>query len=253
MEAALGNAAVVRSEGRLFYLWMAGVFVVVAFGGFTPSYWSKVLAGTFHGAPIFHIHGFLLFTWTLFYFFQTALVAARRTPDHRSWGMAGIALFSVMTCSVILTELTILKQDEALGMADAGRRFSAVALCAWPLLATLFTLAIVNVRRPQVHKRLMLLLMVGMMTPALARVFIALFAPPGAIGPPQPFVSVPPALVADLLLVVAIVRDWRLLGRPHPVYVYGGLALLAQQVLTVPFAASGAWMEIAKTFERLAG
>ena len=42
--------------------------------------------------------------------------------------------------------------------------------------------------------------------------------------------ALPPALVADLFLVVAMVRDWRLLGRPHPVYVYGGLILLAEQV-----------------------
>jgi len=35
--------------------------------------------------------------------------------------------------------------------------------------------------------------------------------------------------------------------------VYGGLVLLAQQLLTVPFAATGLWMNIAAAFERLAG
>jgi hypothetical protein len=99
----------------------------------------------------------------------------------------------------------------------------------------------------------MLLLMVGIMTPALARVFLTLFAPPGAVGPPAPFVSIPPGLVADLLLVVAIVHDWRTRGRPHPVYIYGGLALVAQQVLTVPLSSTSAWMHIAKAFQSLAG
>jgi len=72
-----------RADGRRFYLMMAGVFLIVAFGGFTPSYWGRLANGTYHGAPIFHIHGFLLFSWTCFYFVQTALVAAHRTPDHR--------------------------------------------------------------------------------------------------------------------------------------------------------------------------
>ena len=86
----------------------------------------------------------------------------------------------------------------------------------------------------------MTLLMIGMMTPALARLFLTFLAPAGAAsaGPPPAFVALPPSLVADLLLVVAIVHDWRMLGRPHRVYVYGGIALLAQELLTVPVAAT---------------
>jgi hypothetical protein len=232
---------------------MAGAFVLVAFSGFTPTYWAKLATGTFHAAPIYHIHGILLFGWTCFFFVQTALVANGRTLDHRAWGLAGIALFSILMCSILVTELTSIKRDEPVGFGDAARRFSAVTLTAWPLLAALFTLAIVNIRRPEVHKRLMTLLMIAIMTPAIARVFVTFFAPPGALGPPPPFVSLPPSLVADLFLVVAIVRDWRLLGRPHPVYVYGGIVLLAQQLLAVPIAATAVWMHIAKAFESLAG
>lgn len=39
--------------------WMAGVFVLIAFGGFTPTYCAPVVNGTFHAPPIAHIHGFL--------------------------------------------------------------------------------------------------------------------------------------------------------------------------------------------------
>jgi hypothetical protein len=253
MNATIALESGLRSEGRYFYLWMAGAFVLVAFGGFSPTYWAPMTAGTFHAPPIIHIHGMLMFTWTCFFFIQTALVATGRTMDHRSWGLAGIALFSVLAYSILVGEMAVLKRDEAQGMGDAARRFAAVTLCAWPVIVALFTLAIVNVRRPQMHKRFMTLLMIGMMTPALARVFLTFFAPPGANGPPPPFVSLPPALVADLLLVVAMVHDWRTRGKPHAVYVIGGTVLLAQQVLTVPFAATQTWMNIARAFERLAG
>jgi len=253
MNATIAIAPDVRAESRSFYVWMAGVFLLIAFGGFTPTYWAKVATGTFHAEPIIHIHGILLFTWTCFFFVQTALVASGRILDHRAWGLAGISLFSVMMCSILVGEAAVLKRYEAQGFGDAARRFAAVTLTAWPLMAAIFTLAIVNIRKPQVHKRLMLLLMVGIMTPAIARVFITLFAPPGLAGPPPPFVSVPPGLVADLLLVVAIIHDWRTRGRPHSVYVYGGLILLAQQLLTVPIASTAAWMRIAQAFQNLAG
>jgi hypothetical protein len=253
MSATIAATADVRSEGRYFYLWMAGAYVLVAFGGFTPTFWARVADGTFHAPPIVYIHGALLFSWTCFYFVQTALITARRTLDHRAWGLAGIALFSVLMCTILVTEMAVLKRDGALGMGDGARRFAAVTLCAWPLMAGLFTMAIANIRRPHVHKRFMMLLMIGMLTPAIARVFLTLFAPPGVEGPPPPFVSVPPALAADLFLVVALVYDWRTRGRPHPVYVYGGLLLLAQQMLTVPFAATATWMSIVKGFESLAG
>ena len=255
MHAIVTRVNAIRTESRYFYVWMAGAFILVAFGGFLPTYWAPVVAGTFHAPPIIHIHGMLMFTWTCFYFVQTALVASGRTIDHRSWGLAGIALFSVIACAILVGEMAVIKRDAAAGMGDAARRFAAVTLCAWPLMVSLFALAIINVRRPQVHKRLMLLLMAAMMTPAIARVFLTMLAPPGAAagGPPPPFVSIPPGLVADLFIVVAIVFDWRTRGRPHPVYLYGGAAIVAQQVLTVLFATTPAWMRIAKAFESLAG
>jgi hypothetical protein len=249
---AVASVSGVRAESRNFYVWMAGAFLLVAFGGFIPTYWAKVATGSFHGEPIIHIHGALLFTWTCFYFVQTLLVAKGRTLDHRAWGLAGIALFTAMMCSILVGQETVLARNQALGFGDAALRFSAVTLTAWPLMAVIFTLAIVKIRKPESHKRLMTLLMIGIMTPAIARVFLTLFAPPGAAGPPPPFVALPPSLVADLFLVVAIVRDWRLLGRPHPVYVYGGIVLVAQQLLTAPIAATAAWMGFAKAFASLA-
>jgi hypothetical protein len=250
---AVANASVMRSESRNFYVWMAGGFLLVAFGGFVPTYWAKMATGTFHAEPIIHIHGALLFSWTCFYFVQTALVAAGRTLKHRAWGLAGISLFTAMMCSILLGQEAVLARNTALGYGDAALRFSAVTLLAWPLMAVFFTLAVVKIRQPESHKRLMTLLMIGMMTPAIARLFLTFFAPPGLVGPPPPFVATPPGLVADLFLVVAIVRDWRLFGRPHPVYVYGGIVLVTQQLLTAPIAATATWMHIAKAFESLAG
>jgi hypothetical protein len=253
MEATLERGFAARADTRRFHLLMAGAFLLIAFGGFIPTYWAKVAGGTFHQPPIIHIHGMLLFTWTLFYFLQTGWIAAGRTSVHRAWGLAGIALFSVVVCSIIVAKITIMRLDDAHGFGDEGRRFAAVALCALPLMIGLFGAAIANVRQPEVHKRLMFVLMAGMMTPAIARVFLTLFAPAGAQGPPPPFVSVPPGLVAALLIVIAIVYDWRKLGRPHGVYVWGGLLVVLNNILIVPFSGTPAWMSTARFLESLGG
>ena len=247
------SGSVLRSSQRHFYVWMAGVFVLIAFGGFTPTYWAPVARGSFHGPPILHIHGALLFNWTLFYFIQTSWVASGRTPTHRAWGLVGIALFSVLMCSILVTAVTVVRLDEAHGYGDAGRRFIAVPLLAMPVLIGFFSVAIAQVRRAETHKRLMYLMMVGFMHPAIARVMLTLFAPASAQGPPPVIVALPPGLIADLLILVAVIYDWRTRGRPHHVFVYGGLILLADQLLTAPVSATQTWMSIARFLQALAG
>jgi hypothetical protein len=253
MNAIADSLPRTRTESRYFYVWMAAAFVLVAFGGFIPTYWAPVAAGTFKAPPIIHVHGMLMFAWVSFFFAQTYLVATGRTLNHRNWGLAGIALFSAILCIILVGESVVIKQNEARGFGDAARRFAAVTLCAWPLMAGLFIAAIVNIKRPEIHKRLMTVLLSGMLTPAIARVFITLFAPPGEGAPPPPFVSIPPGLVADLFIVVAIVHDWRTRGKPHSAYLIGGTIVLLVQVLTVPFAATDLWMTIVRSFEKLAG
>jgi len=254
VEATLTDGRAVRSDARRFHLWMAAVFVLIAFGGFTPTYWAKLAGGTFHAPPIVHVHGFLLFSWTLFYLVQTAWIASGRTSTHRAWGLAGISLFSVLICAIIATRITTLRLDDARGLGEASLRFSAVVFVALPVMIGLFATAIANVRKPEVHKRLMLVLMASMMTPAIARLFLTYLAPAGAAdGPPPPFVSIPPGIVATLLIVVAMVYDWRTRGRPHKAYVYGGLVVLGELFLAVAVAGTQTWVDIARSLEHIAG
>jgi len=255
VEATLATGATVPATARRFHLWMAAVFIFIAFGGFLPTYWLRLANGGLHVPPIVHIHGFLLFTWTLFYLSQTAWIASGRIAMHRAWGLAGISLFSLLICSIIATRVVTMKIEDAQGVGEAGRHFSAVVFVSLPLMIGLFIAAIANVRKPEVHKRLMYVLMASMMTPALARLFLTFLAPPGAAAgpPPPPFVAVPPGLVACLLIVVAIVYDWRTRGSPHKVYVYGGLLTVIDLLLIVPISNTQTWMNIAMFIEHLGG
>lgn len=248
VSATMGRAG---SRTDRFYLVMAASFVLIAFGGFIPTYWAKIATGTFTGHPILHIHGMIFFSWTLFYLFQTSLVAAGRTPDHRAWGIAGVSLATAMAFTVVLAVINSFKVAEAIGMGDAARRFSIVSLSGLAEFGCLFTAAVVNNRRPELHKRLMILAMIPLMQAATARVFLTFFAPPGSVGPPPVFVSVPPGLVVDLLILAAMVHDWRTRGRPHPVYVIGGAALVSLQLLCVPISATPIWAHVTQGLESL--
>jgi len=108
-----------------------------------------------------------------------------------------------------------------------------------------FVLAIMNTRKPEIHKRLMLLAAVSILDAAIARWFLTFLAPPGPPGPPPVPVTIAPAMVASLLLVVAMVRDWRTEGRVHPVYIYGTLAMLAVKVLNWPVSETATWHSFA--------
>jgi len=231
---------------------LAWVFVAIAFGGFIPTYWLKLMDGSFAGKPILHIHGFLLFAWVLFYAVQVNFVAARKMADHRSWGIAGVSLFTALAISIVLAAINTIKQGELTGFGSQAASFSIVTFSGIALIAAFITLAIMNVNRPDWHSRLMTLSFVPLLQAPMARPFAVLMTPPGAVGPPPVFVTLPPAIVIDLILVAMLVYDRRVTGRFHPVTVWGFVAIVAVQVLCVPISTSPAWIATAKAIAGLA-
>jgi hypothetical protein len=238
---------------RRFYQTMAWVFVAIAFGGFIPTYWLKLMDGSFGGKPILHIHGFLLFAWVLFYAVQVNFVANRKTADHRSWGIAGVSLFTALAISILLAAINTIKLGEIAGFATQAASFSIVTFSGIAIITAFITLAIMNVHRPDWHSRLMSLSFIPLLEAPMARPFAVLMTPPGAVGPPPVFVTLPPSLVIDLLLIAFLIYDRRVLGRFHPVTVWGGVAIIAVQVLCVPISTNPVWIATAKAIAGLAG
>ena len=230
-----------RAVSQYFYFYMALSCAAVAFLGFAPTYWVPMARGAFKAGPIVHIHGLVFFAWTLFFVFQTWLAATGRIARHRATGMIGVSFATAMTIFGILAAINVMKLSASIGQRDEGIAFAIVPLSGIAFFAIVFAWAVAVVRQPEMHKRLMLLAGISILDAAVARWFLTFLAPPGAVGPPPVSVTIAPALVACLLLVVALVVDWRARGRPHPVYVYGGLALVCLKVLNLPISASSAW------------
>lgn len=251
--AATATGPRVASERR-FYVWLSGAIVLAAFGGFTPSFWGRMASGTSVGAPILYIHGLLFSAWVLFLFFQSALVASGRTLRHKDWGLAGVALAGMMAFSVPIAVLNSIHLAELQGFGDGARRFAVVPLVGLLLWVSLLTLAFANVRKPEIHKRLVIVATVAMLQAAIARVFILLAGQHAGTGAPPPvFVTIPAGLIADLFIVAGMIYDWRTRGRPHRAYIIGGAAVLAVQFLVVPLSATAFWMDTVHRVEGLRG
>lgn len=239
------SRVIASSHARYFYFYMALSCMAVAFIGFAPTYWMPLASGTFPSLPVIHFHGTLFFIWTLYFAFQTWLAASGRIARHRTVGLIGVSLATAMTILGFLAAVSALKRAAAAGLTEAGTAFTIVPLSGILFFAVVFTLAVANTRRPEIHKRLMLLAAISILDAAVARWFLTFLAPPGPPAPPPVEVTIIPAFVAYLLLVVAIVFDWRTRGRPHPAYIYGGAALVAVKLLNWPVSTTSAWHSLA--------
>jgi len=259
MRDAVLAARPARAETSRFYVWMAAACVLIAFAGFAPTYWLQLPAGTVRATPLLHVHAALCSAWPLYLLLQTALAARGRVASHRAWGLLGISLATAIVLIGIAVADDVLKTRLAAGYGDRARAFHIAAITIIGSFGGFVAAAIAYVRRPEIHKRLMLFATASMLAPAVARFFflasVGMHAGlrPG-IGPPRTVEGVLlPALVADVLIVAGMVHDLRTRGRPHPAYLIGGVIVLAIQILRIPLSATSWWYGVADVMARLSG
>lgn len=234
-----------------FYVTMAAICVAIAFGGFFATYWLQLARGTFTGSPMMHLHGLLFSLWTLFFLSQALLVANRRLKSHRAWGLFGISLATAMLFTGLAVAIQGLQFRLEAGHGDAARAFTIVPISGVLMFAGFVTAALLNLRRPEWHKRLMLVATTALLQAAVARFFFlaATGGGPGArpgLGPPQPIESTMIAgVLVEMLIVAAMVHDWRSYGRVHPAYLWGLGVTMAVHLLRPVIGYTEAWYRFA--------
>ena len=240
-----------RAMTRHFYVWMAAACALIAFGSFAETYWLQLPAGTFVGSPIIHLHGALFSAWTILLLSQATLVAQGRLENHRAWGLVGISLATAMVVVGLGATINTLGIGLAAGYGDASLSFSVLPVSTIALFAGFFIAAIVNIKRPEAHKRLILLATISLLQAAIARVFFVLITGGGpglrpGLGPPPPLdIGLVPSLLVELLILAGIIYDWRTRGRPHPVWLIGAAIMTAVILMRGPFATTSAWLATA--------
>jgi hypothetical protein len=242
-----------------FYLWLSLACLAIGVGGFAPTYWLQVPAGTFTGTPLMHIHALTFTGWLLLLVGQNWRIAHGQIDRHRAWGLGGIALATAMLVIGYVTAIVGLEERYAHGYGHDARAFLIVPLFSVTVFYGFVIAAIANVRRPEWHKRLIFVATTIALMPAAARWFLIYrrgFNPdvrPGNFPPNPVNASLQPLAFVCLLIVAGMIYDWRTRGRPHPAWVIGLGVLAIGAVLRAPLSETSAWQAFADWTTRIAG
>ena len=226
-----------RRRERLFYTGMAVAFVVTVFAGFARTYFLRPYFGTPALTPLLHLHGIVFTSWLVLLFAQTALVAANRTRVHRRLGMAGAVLAALMVFVGCATAIIRAKEGAAPAGAPSPLAFLTIPLGDMLVFAILVGAGFYFRRRPDVHKRLMLLATIAILPAATARLPFAFIQEMG----PLAFFG-----LADLFIVVCLLYDLYARRRFHRATVWGGLLIIVSHPLRLVVGGTQAWLSFAE-------
>jgi hypothetical protein len=220
---------------RRFYAWGAAVIALTAFGGFARTYYLKGAFDTQPLTSLVQVHAALMTAFVILFVTQTRLIATGRTGLHRRLGAFGAALIALIAVVGTLTAIESARRGVTIG------DMSPLVFLVLPL-GTVFVFvilagaAIYYRRRSDIHKRLMLLATLSILTPAIARIP---WAPFRAMGPPL-FIG-----LTDVLVLAFVAWDTARNRRLHPAFGWGTLFLLASQPLRMLLAHTPAWAAFA--------
>jgi len=206
--------------------------------GFWPTYFGQLLNGIPNRPWVVHLHGLIFTGWMVLLITQVILVATGRTKAHRALGNFGIAYgFLVLAMGLLISiAAPVLHLTAGEQTMDEAAGFLIIPLGDMVLFAVFFIPAVIYRRRPEIHKRLMLLA-----TTAL------LFA---AAGRMSNVISMPPAVllwVSPVLLGIAYDKWTR--RKVHPVYL-AGLVILLVGFSRIFLVQSEGWLRFGRAIVR---
>jgi hypothetical protein len=243
--AVPGGPADAWRRDRRFFTGMAVAAALTVLAGFAPSYYLKSVLGrpSVTGlatlSPLLHLHGLVFTAWIALFLVQTRLVAVRRVAFHRRLGVAGGLLAIGMVVVGLMTAIDAARRGAAPPSGPPGLVFLAVPFFDLVVFSALVGAALAFRRRPDTHRRLMLVATLSILTPAIARL-------PGVIaGGPLAFFA-----LTDLFVVACLVYDKVTRGRVHPAFWWAGGLLLASQVGRLAISGTSAWLAFATWLTR---
>ena len=153
MSIAIGRP-VIRNTDRLFFSGMALASALMLFLGFLPSYFNR--SAEFPPlTPLYQLHGAVFTAWIVLLVAQTALVAGRRTDIHRTLGVAGALLATVVFVVGVAVSVETLRRNGGPPGGDP-RKFFAIPIGDIIVFAVLVGVAVLQRQQSDTHKRLML-------------------------------------------------------------------------------------------------
>lgn len=224
-----------RRRERWFYLAMSVAFAITVFAGFAPTYFLRPYYNTTPLMPLLHLHGLVFTSWLVLFITQTTLVAAHRTDIHRRLGIAGGVIAVLMILIGTITALIRANQGATPVPGVSPLSFLVIPLGDIFIFAVLIALGFYYRRRADVHKRLMVLGTISIITAAIARLPFEIMK----AGPPAFFAF------TDVFILACVIYDIITLKRVHRTTIFAGLFIIALQPLRLMLGGTRAWMAFA--------
>ncbi|MEP6708286.1 MAG: hypothetical protein ABJC05_12240 [Pyrinomonadaceae bacterium] len=224
-----------RRRERWFYIGMSIAVVITVFAGFAPTYYLRPRFTTTPLMPLLHLHGFVFTSWLALFLIQTTLVAAHRTDIHRRLGIAGGVIGVLVVIVGVITAVVRTSQNATPLAGTAPLAFLVIPLVDMLIFAILVGAGFYFRRRPDIHKRLMLLATISILAAAISRLPFAFLQ----AGPPAFFA------LTDVFIVVCILYDLITLKRIHRATALATLLIVASQPLRLMIGGTHAWLAFA--------
>jgi hypothetical protein len=224
-----------RRNERALYTWGALLALAVVFAGFARTFYLKGVFGTPDLSALQVTHGVVMTAWFTLFLVQVRLVASGRTHIHRQLGLLGAVVAALVVVVGTTTALVAAKNGSSPGPPPLV--FLAIPLGDMVLFALLFSTALYYRRRNDIHKRLMLLATISMLTAAIARIpldFLQAGGLPAFFG------------ATDVLLIAWIAFDTVRNRRVHPAFVVGLAVVIASQAARFLVAGTPQWSAFAR-------
>ena len=225
-----------RDRATSFYLGMALAGLIVAATGFSTTYVLPIARSSFSAPWYVHVHGAACLGWLLLVIVQSQHVLAGRTPLHRNLGKAALPLAVTLWAAGIATGHWASARDLPSQGAAAKTAFLGT-MTGLTLFLIIVGAAIAWRKRPDWHKRMILLATIHVLWPAFFRLRHLLPDVPR----PEIWLAV---VVAYSPILVAAIRDRRRYGKVHPVWLFIAPALVAEQSIEFAYFDSAPWRRL---------
>ena len=228
------------SGDQYFYFAMSLLITAIVIYGFSHTINQNLFHPDLPRPWILWVHGALFSGWLLFFILQSALIRTRNVRVHRNLGWFGAAMGAAIAVVGISTSIIMARYEIRYHHANEAAAFLIVPFLDVTCFAIAFALAIYWRRKPEYHRRLMLVATCLLTSAAFGRF------PNHAFSDHWFYAGV------DLLIVIAIVRDLIVSRRVHPIYLYALPVLVVAQTFAMHLyiTAAPGWVNIANAILR---
>jgi hypothetical protein len=173
--------------------------------------------------------------WVVLFVMQVWLVSSRRTKVHQRLGVWGAILAALVLIVGVATSLTAAARGSSVPNIPP-LSFLIVPLGDMVVFGVLIGIALYYRRRMEIHKRLMALAALYLLTPAIARIPLSFIQNGGALA----FFG-----ITDLFILAFVAIDTTKQRKLHPALLWGTLFVIASQPLRIWFAGTDLWQRFA--------